>query len=197
MSVVPAFIGATTLVLVLGLLGYAGRDLVKSWLGGLWASEIKQHKKSKEWFGHMKQRLREAAEKLRTVQERSEALEECLDLVVETAEEISETAADAQLVPGDLDTAALLEKIDEVCSRCHNIPPAFEDLQQAPCEFETSAPHVQHASAAHSMELLDAGNNNQITQQVSDSTVRDSAPLVSIPATAGSSQEAAGARDCP
>ena len=202
MGAATAFVAPAAIVLALGLLGYAGRDLVKSLLGRLWESVIRQHEQSKEWFGHMKQRLREAAEKLRTVQERSEALEECLDLVVETAEEISETAEDAQLVPNGFDADALLEHIDRLCSRCNNIPPAFEDLQQAARELEIAARPVQLALPAQSLDLLGASNDNQIIPQapvqreahegalrVSDSTVRESAPLVSGPATAGSSQE--------
>ena len=195
-SIATTFVAPAAL-LALGVLGYVDRDRVKSLLRRLWESEIRQHEQSKEWFGHMKQRLREAAKKLRTVQERSEALETCLDLVVQTAEEISETAEDAQLVPNGHATDALREQIDRLCSRCNDIPRAFEELQKAARELETAARPVQLALPAP-LELLDAGNDNQIILQArvqaeadegALSTVREPAPLVSTPALEGSIQE--------
>ena len=125
------FIVSTAVVLALFMLGWLGRDLLKSLLGRLWAAEIQAHEYcAAKWRG-LEQDLKTAAQLLRNSTEGCEKLETCLDEMFEGAEHACEILEDNNTHPLYLerDLAALTSKVDELCSRYESVIPAFEHFQ--------------------------------------------------------------------
>ncbi|CAE7713910.1 vwkA [Symbiodinium sp. CCMP2592] len=151
-SVATPLVVPAALVLALGLLGFAGRELIKSLLGRLWDAEILHHQRTMEWSRQMKQKLREASEKLLTVKEKSDVLTECLDLVVEAADAIGDAAEDAQVMPPEPN---MLEQIEKLLSVYENVPPALRDVHQASPFRNNSLHRVELAPRA--LLLVGAG----------------------------------------
>ena len=125
------FIVFTAVVLALSMLGWLGRDLVKSLLGRLWAAEIQSHEYcARKWRG-LENDLRTAAQLLRNSTESCETLETCLDEMFEAAEHACEILEDhnTYTLHPERDLAALTSKVEELCSRYELVIPAFEHFQ--------------------------------------------------------------------
>ncbi|CAK9107669.1 unnamed protein product [Durusdinium trenchii] len=112
------------LLMALVLLGYAGRDLVKTLLGRLWAAEIEEHRRHKATFQHMEQVVRKAADQLLMVYKKNKALESCLDIVVEVAEDLAakaEDALEARSEEKEAEMATLHEQVEQLCTLYENV----------------------------------------------------------------------------
>lgn len=161
-SVATPFVVPAALVLALGLLGFAGRDLIKSLLGQLWEAEIERHQETLDWARQMKLKLREAAEKLLNVREKNDALTECLDMVVEAADTIGDAAEDAQVMPPEPN---VLEQIERLLTVYERVPSALRDVHQALQELQAAARDNQAALPGqgevdgHSLVLADRGQS--------------------------------------
>ncbi|CAK9005923.1 unnamed protein product [Durusdinium trenchii] len=143
------------LLMALVLLGYAGRDLVKTLLGRLWAAEIEEHRRHKATFQHMEQVIRKAADQLLMVYKKNKALESCLDIVVEVAEDLAakaEDALEARSEEKEAEMATLHEQVEQLCTLYENVPRAMEVFHHSVRELGPAAEHIQsfaYGSGAH------------------------------------------------
>ena len=123
------FIASTALLLALFMLGWLGRDLLKSLLGRLWAAEIKAHEYCAAEWRRLEQDLKTAAKQLRESTASCEELETCLDAMFEAAENASEILEDHNTYPCEGDLEGLVREVDELCSSFESAISAFEHVQ--------------------------------------------------------------------
>lgn len=123
-SIAPVSLTAG-IVLALCMIGYAGRDAVKGWLGRLWEEELKQHKEMRDLFLGRAQILRDVCGQLKALHKDSENVEDALE--------------ELEIVANDLANAAKYYAIDfeadEVDEMEKEVDRLAEKLTQAAAAF--------------------------------------------------------------
>lgn len=153
-------VASTALLLALFMLGWLGRDRLKSLLGGLWAAEIQSHEYCAEKWRGLEQELKTAAQLLRNSTEGCEKLETCLDAMFEGVEHACEIWEDHKKYPRAGGVEELESKVNELCSTYESFIPAFEHFQdqvmslQAPSISAVSLLENVQADGSSSVSLL-------------------------------------------